>query len=136
MAGVDDLFGLLGDMYGGDIGTGDLDLTGFIDPLFAEYPLGDIADIPGININDLINEYAPGSQDTFNLDQLLGEYAPGQYGDEVSNVPGGPSGTSLSDRLRSQAGGGPVKNYGGDPFNAMNMADPTNSINSAGRDWL
>jgi hypothetical protein len=61
---------------------------------------------------------------------------PSDFGDSapVGNVSGGPTGTSLSDQLRSRAADSMTQ--GTEPFNWDAMADPSASIASAGgTDW-
>jgi len=141
MGWLDDIFG-----YGADFAEGGFNLDDFLPEMNLDMgsvasDMGqlDFSDLPD-NLVDMMNSGDLtadlfGSADQFtpmfddNLAEMLGagiNPGTGEFWD-VPNVPGGPTGTSLSDRLRSEAGGGSAEDIGNAPFSGL-TADPYSSI--------
>jgi hypothetical protein len=125
---ADDLIGGGGDVFGGaSDAVFDTWTNTWVDPGTLLAPGGPT----GTSLSTLLG-LAPGGPTGTSLSTLLEQTDPGSQ--LTGLAPGGPTGTSLSDQIRSEAMDSATP--GTEPFNPLNMADPSASIESTGySDW-
>ncbi len=110
------------------------DVAGDLSNMVLDTQTGQLVDIATLSPQDLADLDMSGSPSGSDPSESFGPSAPGR------GAPGGPTGTSLSDQIRSEMADPNYMPPGSEPFDPNAMADPSASIASAdalnGNGWM